>query len=318
MRLCLMVEGQENVTWDQWLALAAATERAGLDGLFRSDHYLSGDGRIGLGSLDAWTTLAGIAAHTSRIRLGTMVSPVTFRPPSVLANSATTVDHISGGRVEVGFGAGWYQIEHEAFGFPFPPLGTRMDMLAEQLEIATRQWTEAEFSFQGAHYQLDRCPSLPKPVQQPHPPVIIGGHGKPRSVALAARFAQEYNVFSVDLDECRTVRDRIDRACETIGRDPATLPLSVTETTVIGSDARELDRRLDDLAALMPDVSGGAELLQQRGHELIAGTVGEVSQQLRELAEVGVERVMFQHLCHADLEMVELIGDELVEELATV
>ena len=122
-------------------------------------------------------------------------------------------------------------------------------MLAEQLEIATRQWTEDEFSFQGAHYQLDRCPSLPKPVQQPHPPVIIGGHGKPRSVALAARFAQEYNVFSVDLDECRTLRDRLDRACEAIGRDPATLPLSVTETTVIGPTPRELDRRLDDLAS---------------------------------------------------------------------
>ncbi len=315
MRLCLMVEGQEDVSWDEWLALAEATERTGLDGLFRSDHYLSGDGRVGRGSLDAWTTLAGIAAHTSRIRLGTMVSPATFRHPSVLGSSATTVDHISGGRVELGLGAGWYRMEHEAFGFPFPPLNVRMEMLEEQLEIVTRQWTQDEFSFAGAHYTLDRCPALPRPLQRPHPPVIVGGAGKPRTVAMAVRFAQEYNVVSGDIDECRAVRERLDRACDAAGRDPATLPLSVMTTTVVGSDTDELGRRLDDLAAL--GLGGtGADLLRENRDEWIAGTVPEVLEKLHALAEVGVERAMLQHLCHTDVEMVELIGNELVPEVS--
>jgi F420-dependent oxidoreductase-like protein len=310
-----MVEGQEDVTWDQWLALAEATERTGLDGLFRSDHYLSGDGRVGRGSLDAWTTLAGIAAHTSRIRLGTMVSPATFRHPSVLGRSATTVDHISGGRIELGLGAGWFQMEHDAFGFPFPPMNVRMEMLEEQLEIVTRQWTEAEFSFDGAHYALDRCPALPRPLQLPHPPVIVGGAGKPRTVAMAVRFAQEYNVVSGDVDECRAVRERLDRACDAAGRDPATLPLSVMTTTVVGADAPELGRRLDDLAALGFDRTG-AELLRENRDEWIAGTVPEVLEKLHALSEVGVQRAMLQHLCHTDVEMVELIGNALVPGVA--
>ncbi len=314
MRLCLMVEGQEDVTWDQWLALAEATERTGLDGLFRSDHYLSGDGRVGRGSLDAWTTLAGIAAHTSRIRLGTMVSPATFRHPSVLGKSATTVDHISGGRVELGLGAGWYELEHEAFGFPFPPLKARMQMLEEQLEIITRQWTEDEFSFAGDHYTLDRCPSLPRPLQSPHPPVIVGGAGKPRSVAIAVRFAQEYNAVTGDVEECRALRERLDRACEAAGRDPATLAMSVMTTAVVGADVHELSRRLDDLAALGLGDSGAA-LLRENRDDWIGGTVPEVVEKLHALAEVGVERVMLQHLCHTDIEMVELIGNELVPEV---
>ncbi len=316
MRLCLMVEGQEDVTWEQWLTLAEATERTGYDGLFRSDHYLSGGGRIGRGSLDAWTTLAGIAAHTSRIRLGTMVSPATFRHPSVLANSAATVDHISGGRVELGLGAGWYQMEHEAFGFPFPPMGTRMELLEEQLEIVERQWTQDEFSFAGTHYQLDRCPALPKPLQRPHPPIIVGGAGKRRTVALAARFAQEYNVVSGDVDEIRAVRERIDRACEAAGRDPATLPLSLMMTTVVGADEADLAWRMDEMAVMEGDGLSGAELREQKRDDWIVGTVDEVSERLHRLGEIGVERAFLQHLRHTDVAMVELIGETLVPAVA--
>jgi alkanesulfonate monooxygenase SsuD/methylene tetrahydromethanopterin reductase-like flavin-dependent oxidoreductase (luciferase family) len=183
MRLCLMIEGQEDVTWPDWVALAETCEAVGIEALFRSDHYLSGDGQIGRGSHDAWTTLAAIAARTSRLRLGTMVSPVTFRHPSLVANAVTTVDHISGGRVELGLGAGWYRLEHRSFGFPFPPMRERMDMLEEQLEIVTRQWTEQEFSFDGTHYQLENCQALPKPLQQPHPGRGRGA-ARPRAASL--------------------------------------------------------------------------------------------------------------------------------------
>src|SRR5215207_6584948 len=191
VRLCLMVEGQNGVTWDQWLALADAAERSGLEGLFRSDHYTSmGDEP---GALDAWATLAALAARTSRIRLGTMVSPVTFRHPSVLAKMVVTVDHVSGGRAELGLGAGWHEGEHRAYGFEFPPTPTRMERLAEQLELVTRSWTEDAVSFQGRHYRVQDLRALPKPVQRPRPTLLVGGGAGPKSLALAARFADEYN-----------------------------------------------------------------------------------------------------------------------------
>ena len=193
MRFVLMIEGQEGVSWDDWVALARACEEHGLEGLFRSDHYQSVFDISGRGSLDAWATLAGLAAVTERIRLGTMVSPATFRRPSVLSRMVATVDHISGGRVELGLGAGWNQAEHDAHGFPFPDLDERMELLEEQLEIVHRQWTEDEFSFQGRHYRLERCRAEPKPLQQPHPPIVMGGGAGPRVARLAARWADEYN-----------------------------------------------------------------------------------------------------------------------------
>jgi F420-dependent oxidoreductase-like protein len=308
MRVCLMIEGQEDVTWDDWLALADACARAGLAALFRSDHYLSGNGRVGRGSLDAWTTLAGIAAHTRRIRLGTMVSPVTFRHPAVHASAAVTVDHISGGRVELGLGAGWYQAEHEAFGFDFPPLGKRMEMMEEQLEIVHRAWTQDEFSFAGRHYTLDRCQALPKPVQQPHIPLIVGGAGRPRTVAAAVRWADEYNVVGPSPQEAEELRTALDRAAEQAGRDP--LVLSVMTTCLVGEDEQVVARRAGELA---PEygAAGTAELLRDHSETWICGTPAQAREQLRRLADAGVQRVMLQHLLHRDIEMVELIGGEL-------
>ncbi|HEX6263149.1 MAG TPA: TIGR03560 family F420-dependent LLM class oxidoreductase, partial [Actinomycetota bacterium] len=212
MRVCLMVEGQEGVGWDDWLALARACEDHGLEGLFRSDHYLSVEDDETRGSLDAWTTLAALAAETERIRLGTLVSPVTFRHPSLLAKAAVTADHVSGGRVELGIGAGWHLREHEAYGFPFPEPPERMDLLAEQIEIVHRQWSEEMVSFQGKHYRLEAVKALPKPVPDPHPPLIMGGHAKPRSVELSARWADEYNVFFSTPEECRAKRARVEEA----------------------------------------------------------------------------------------------------------
>jgi F420-dependent oxidoreductase-like protein len=305
-----MIEGQEDVTWDDWVALALACERSGLEGLFRSDHYLSGDGRVGRGSLDAWTSLAAIAVHTERIRLGTMVSPVTFRHPSLLARCAVTVDHISGGRAELGLGAGWYELEHEAFGFPFPPLRERMELLEEQLEIVRGQWERPEFSFEGRHHRLDRATALPKPVQS-RMPLIVGGEGRPRSVAAAVRFADEYNAVFGDAGACRTLRGDLDAACREHGRDPGSIVLSIMTTCVIGRDESELAERAGRLAAAFwPDLSA-AELLERNRSEWIAGTVEQVRERLAELEAAGVDRVMLQHLDHRDLDAVELIGAEL-------
>jgi F420-dependent oxidoreductase-like protein len=267
-----MIEGQEGVTWDDWLALARATEELGFDALFRSDHYGPVVAQEELGSLDAWATLAALATVTSRIRLGTLVSPATFRHPSVLAKNAVTVDHISGGRVEVGLGAGWNRTEHVRYGFPFPPLRERMDVFAEQLEVVHRQWAAEPFSFEGEHYQLADSDPRPKPVQKPHPNLIVGGSGRPRSVALAARWADEYNTLTTDTDELLALGERIAAACAREEREP--LPLSVM--------TRIPDGRPDDIV-----------------------------RQLAALAVAGVERVMLQHLDHRDLELLRVIAEEV-------
>jgi F420-dependent oxidoreductase-like protein len=309
MRLCLMIEGQEGVSWPQWVALAETCERSGLEGLFRSDHYRSVDDEgPGLGSLDAWTTLAGLAARTERIRLGTMVSPATFRHPSVLASAANTVDHISGGRAELGLGAGWFKREHTEFGFPFAPLGERMEVFEEQAEIIIGQWTSESFSYAGRHHRLDGCDLRPKPVQRPHPPLIIGGSAKRRTVAVAARLAQEYNLVSATPADCRAARSRLDEACERNGRDPSTLVLSVMATVLVGADEADLARRARRMAE--------AEMDDDDHSTWIHGTVAQATEQLAELADAGVERMMLQHLLHDDLEAVQMFGAELAPAVA--
>jgi F420-dependent oxidoreductase-like protein len=220
-----MIEGQEGVTWEQWVALAETCERSGIETLFRSDHYLSVQGDTGKGSLDAWSTVNALAAITSKLRLGTLVSPATFRHPSVLAKTVVTADHVSNGRVELGIGAGWLEAEHRAYGFPFAGTRTRMDVLAEQIEIIHSSWKPGPFSFEGEHYGVEKLEALPKPVQQPHPPLLVGGSGGPRSLALAARFADEYNTPFASVERCRELRGLFDDACEREGRER--LPLSV-------------------------------------------------------------------------------------------
>jgi F420-dependent oxidoreductase-like protein len=313
-----MIEGQEGVTWEQWVAIARACEEHGLQGLFRSDHYLSFDDPGERGALDAWTTIAALASITDRIRLGTMVSPVTFRHPSLLAKAVVTADHASGGRVELGIGAGWFEREHQAYGFPFPSTAERIDLLAEHIEIVHRLWDrdEDEVSFDGRHYRLDASVALPKPVQQPHPPLIMGGAAGQRSAGLAARWADEYNVTSVDPAAARERRERVAAACEAIGRDPAGIRFSIMTTTVVGADRPELERRAG--ALLRKEGEGDdveAFLGDPRPHQLV-GTVDQVLERLRAFAEAGVQRVFLQHLVHEDLEMVELVGREIVPAVA--
>jgi F420-dependent oxidoreductase-like protein len=305
VRICLMIEGQEGVTWDEWRALAAACEEHGLEGLFRSDHYASLV-TPGKTSLDAWATLAALAPLTSRIRLGTMVSPATFRHPSQLAKVVATVDHASGGRVELGLGAGWNEPEHRSHGFPFPPHRERLSIFAEQLEIVHRSWTEDGFDFAGEHYRLEGCRALPRPLQEPHPPLIVGGGARRGTLEPAARFADEYNTTFAGPDECRARRLRWDEACERTGRGP--LPFSVMTGVLIGADRSDLHDRARRLTALLASDGDPEDFVEERRATTVAGTVDEVREQLAAYEEAGVTRMMLQHLDHTDLETVALLG----------
>src|SRR5579871_825448 len=208
MRLALMVEGQEGVTWDDWCALAGACEEHGVETLFRSDHYISQSDELGKVAHDAWTIIAALAARTTTLRFGTLVSPATYRAPGLLANAVATADHVSGGRVELGLGAGWMEREHRAFGFDFPETSVRVEMFAEQLEILHRLWTEERVDFRGRHYTLENAPGLPKPVQKPRPPLIVGGSGKRGTVEPALRFADEYNAPFVSATQAAAIREK--------------------------------------------------------------------------------------------------------------
>ena len=311
MRLCLMIEGQEGVTWDDWVRLAAIAERHGFEGLFRSDHYTAII-RSQAGALDAWTTLAGLAPVTERIRLGTLVSPATFRHPSVLARMAVTVDHISRGRVEVGMGAGWYEREHVVHGFPFLDAKQRFELFAEQVEIVVRSWTEDGFDHSGPSYELRGQTALPRPFQQPHPPLVLGGTAKPRFAALAARYASEVNTLGAPNDELRERKDRLDRACAEAGRDPSSLAFSVMTACFVGADRAELLDRLRAFLSLRDGDRDAEALLAERADRWLAGTVEEVAARIEELRALGVTRVFLQHLNHSDDAMVILVGEQLL------
>ncbi len=302
MRFAIMIEGQQGVTWDDWLTLARDCERLGFETLFRSDHYGNDWDAPFAGSLDAWGTISALAAVTERLRLGTLVSPATFRHPSNLAKLAVTADHISGGRIERGIGTGWMEHEHRAYGFPFPPLRERMDRLAEQLEVIAGSFGAGPFSFAGEHYAVEALDATPKPVQQPLP-LIMGGAAAPRGARLAARFAAEYNVVYASPDEAAAARARLDRACEDAGRDPGTLRFSLMHGILVGRDEAEIQRRAGQLPA------GSRETL-------LAGTPEQVVARLREYAAAGIERVMFQHLLVRDRDVLELLAAEVVPAFA--
>jgi F420-dependent oxidoreductase-like protein len=308
MELCLMIEGQEGVTWPQWTALARACEEHGVPALFRSDHYLElGGEHPERGSLDAWTTLAALGAITTTLRLGTLVSPATFRHPSLLAKVVATADHISDGRVTLGIGAGWHEREHEAFGFPFAATRERMDVLEEQLQVVLGAWADGPFGFDGEHYRLRDLEAQPKPVQRPHPPVIIGGNAGPRSAALAARYADEYNTVFATTDEVRERRANVERACERAGREP--LPFSMMTGVLVGRDRAELEERARRLVGV---IGGDASaFLAEPPSGWIVGTVDEAAERIAALADAGVERIMCQTLLHDDLDAVAIIGREL-------
>ena len=310
MEICLMIEGQEDVTWEDWLALAAACEEHGVGSMFRSDHYLSVDDRRERGSLDAWGTITALGAVTKRLRLGTMVSPATFRHPAVLAKAAVTADHVSGGRIEVGIGAGWWEREHELYGFELPEIGPRMGALEEQMQIVRGHWGPGPFDFDGEHYWAHELDALPKPVQQPLP-LILGAKGGPRSLRIGARWADEYNLVMSTAEEVADVRRRLDEACEKEGRDPASLPLSLMTGWLVGADRTELVDRASRLSQWKGQGDDGEAFISRLPESTIVGTVEEAIEQLRELEEAGCTRVMGQHLLHRDLDAVALMGREI-------
>jgi alkanesulfonate monooxygenase SsuD/methylene tetrahydromethanopterin reductase-like flavin-dependent oxidoreductase (luciferase family) len=307
MRICLMIEGQEDVGWDDWLGLAKACEESEIEALFRSDHYLSVMGRVDRGSLDAWSTISGLAAATSTLRLGTLVSPVTFRHPSELAKNVVTADHIAGGgRIELGLGAGWHEAEHRAYGFPFPPTGERLEMLEEQIEIISRQWDEETLDFDGRHYRVEVLDALPKPIARPH--LIVGGQAKPRGLRLAARWADEYNLVMISADECRAKVPLINEAWERAEREPPVI--SLMTPAVVGSDRVDLLERIHRYAEIRgEDASDPEAYLRQQPPQVLAGTVAEVAKRIEELEDAGVERLMLQYLMHEDLDGVDLIAE---------
>ena len=308
MRVCLMVEGQEGVSWDQWVALALAAEEAGLEALFRSDHYLSFSHPRERVVLDAWASIAGLAAVTKRIKLGTMVSPATFRHPSNLSKAVITADHISGGRVELGLGAGWNEAEHRAYGFPFPPTKVRLEMFAEQAEIIHRSWNDEEFSFAGKHYTIENLDALPKPAHLPHPNFIVGGQGGPKSVAVAARWADEYNTNFADAETCTRRRARAVEGWEKAGRHEPPV-FSLMTGCVVGRDDDDLLQRTERIMARAGQSGAPRAFLDGLPAVMVIGTVAQAVDRLKALGDAGVDRVMMQMQDHTDVEMVHVLGE---------
>jgi F420-dependent oxidoreductase-like protein len=309
MKLRVFTEPQQGATYDQLLQVAQASESLGYDAFFRSDHYLHmGDVTGEPGPTDAWITLAGLARETARIRLGTLVTPATFRQPGPLAITVAQVDQMSGGRAELGFGAGWFEAEHTAYGIAFPELSTRYDIFAEQLEIIDGLWqtpSGRHFNYTGKHYQLQDSPALPKPVQQPRPPIILGGAAKKRSAALAAAHADEYNCGFQPPRESRQVFDRIRAAVESAGRAADSMSYSVAQIICVGRTEAELRGRAERI---------GRELDELRTNGL-AGTPAEVVDKLGTFAETGASRAYLQLMDLADLDQLELIAAEVTPQL---
>jgi F420-dependent oxidoreductase-like protein len=304
----VFVEPQQGASYSDQLAVARAAESSGYSAFFRSDHYvaMSGDGLPG--PTDSWVTLAGIARETSTIRLGTMVTSATFRHPGPLAVSVAQVDEMSGGRVELGIGAGWFEAEHLAYAIPFPPLGERFDRLTEQLHIITGLWTTPvgeKFDYSGKHYTVVESPALPKPAQAPHPPIIIGGGGPKRTPALTAQFAAEFNIPFAPLDTVTTQFERVGRALADAGRPADSLTYSAAFVVCAGKDDAETGRRA---AAI------GREVDELRSNSPVVGTPGEIVDKLGAFTEAGVQRVYLQLLDMSDLDHVEFFASAVMPQ----
>lgn len=309
MDLRIFTEPQQGASYDDLVRVARTSEQLGFDAFFRSDHYLKfGDGSGEPGPTDAWITLAGLARDTSTIRLGTLVTPVTFRLPGPLAISVAQVDAMSNGRVELGIGTGWFDDEHSAYGIPFPPVAERFDMLEEQLAVITGLWDTPAgktFSFDGAHYPVTDSPALPKPVQSPHPPIVMGGGGPKRTPRLAARFASEFNLPFSSVADTESAFGRVRAACEQVGRDPASLKYSAAQVVCCGADDEEVARRAKAIGR-------DAEELRRNG---AAGTPAEVLETLGRFADIGAERIYLQVLDLADLDHLRLIAAEVMPDV---
>ncbi len=301
----IFTEPQQGASYETLLAVAKATEEHGFDGFFRSDHYLKMGDASGLpGPTHAWVTLAGLARETERIRLGTLVSPITFYDPGTLAIMVAQVDEMSGGRVELGIGGGWFDAEHSAYGLPFPGLGERMSRLEEALDQMTGLWTTPEgetFDHAGRFHQFVASPGLPKPRQRPYPPIVMGGRGKKRTPAMVAKYATDFNLPFVPFDDAPKVLDNVRRACEAIDRDPATLTMSAALVACAGTTEAEVERRA---------VALGREPAELRQNGL-AGSPDELADKLSRYAEIGISRIYLQILDLDDLDHIAHLGATL-------
>ncbi|MGB0875578.1 MAG: LLM class F420-dependent oxidoreductase [Mycobacterium sp.] len=305
----IFVEPQQGATYADQLAVACAAEAAGYSAFCRSDHYLAMNSDGHPGPTDSWVTLAGLARETSSIRLGTMVTSATFRYPGPLAISVAQVDEMSCGRVELGIGAGWFEAEHRAYAIPFRPLGERFDRLTEQLEIITGLWATPPgqtFDYSGTHYSVSDSPALPKPVQSPHPPIIIGGGGAKRTPALAARFAAEFNIPFAPLSTLRRQYERVAAAVEKAQRATDALTYSATFVACAGRDEATIARRADAI---------GREVEELRANSPVVGTPAEIVDKLGPFIEAGVQRIYLQLLDMSDLDHVAFFADEVVNQL---
>jgi F420-dependent oxidoreductase-like protein len=305
LTLRIFTEPQQGATYDDLLAVAREAELLDFDAFFRSDHFLSmGPGSGEPGPSESWVTLAGLARDTERIRLGTMVTSATFRLPGPLAIAVATVDAMSGGRVELGLGAGWFDDEHRAYGIPFPSTRERFERLEEQLAIVTGLWTTPtgeRFDFQGRHYEITNSPALPKPAQRPRPPVIVGGLGKRRTPALAARYADEFNVAFAAVGDFSTLVAAVTAACEEAGRDPSSLTWSTAQVLCCGEDEEAYRRRAAAIGREPDELRANA----------VAGTAAEVTAKLARFADAGAQRVYLQVLDLSDLDHLRVVAAEV-------
>lgn len=309
MQLRIFTEPQQGADYGRLLAVARAAEELGFDAFFRSDHFLRMGDVSGLpGPTDSWLTLAALAVQTSRIRLGTLVTSATFRLPGLLAVAVAQADEMSGGRIELGLGAGWFEAEHAAYGIPFPPVGERFGRLAEQLEVITGLWGVPDgqlYSFDGDYYQIRDSPGLPKPAQRPRPPIIVGGHGPKRTPRLAARYADEFNVGFSSAAETGAQFGRVREACQAAGRDPGSLIYSAAHLTCCGRDDAEFARRA---AAIGRDVAE----LRDIG---LTGSPAQVVDKIGQYAEHGASRIYLQILDLHDLDHLELLATEVMPQV---
>ncbi len=325
MRYILMTEPQQGMSYADQLAAARRAERNGFDAFFRADHFASFPGKPGQPTTDAWTVVAGLARETERIGLGVLVAPVTFRHPGVFAKVVTTVDEMSGGRIEVGVGAGWNEVEHQQLGLAFPPIKERADLMEDELAILHGLWGEPDgWSHAGiSGLRLEGALFRPRPVDVPgrprttvggaRPRIIVGGSGSPRSYRLAARYADEFNLSSSSPAQAAEIGLKLDAACQAIGRDPATLTRSTMAGVLVGRTRAEVEaREAALLAAFGEDMETGEAWLEERRTRWVHGTPDEARAQIKRFAEAGMQRIMLQDFLPWDMDMIDVMGEELV------
>jgi alkanesulfonate monooxygenase SsuD/methylene tetrahydromethanopterin reductase-like flavin-dependent oxidoreductase (luciferase family) len=326
MRFALMLESQQGLSYGDHVAIAKRAEANGLEALFRSDHYTSFPGPTGQPTTDAWTVMAGLARETDRIGLGVLVSPVTFRHPGAFAKVVTTVDEMSGGRIEVGVGAGWNELEHQQLGLDFPPIKGRADLMDDQLAILHGLWGEPDgWSYDGHHVSVREADFHPKPVDVPgrprtpiggaRPRLLVGGQGSPRSYRLAARYADEFNLSSSGPEKAREAFAAADAACLAIDRDPGTLTHSTMAGVLIGRDEAEVAARLAAVTVAVEADEDPEAWLEERLERWVTGTPDQARETVRRFAAAGVERIMLQDFLPWDLDMIDVIGEALVGQV---